>query len=96
VVRNSERLNAVAGIAAVSAVIAMILILSNLAVLEPLVSEIVRQLPAWEGNPDQLFNQLARIRVQIPDMYEVAALVAIAAFLTLSLTSTYAASKIAR
>lgn len=94
--KNSDKLNAFAGIAAVSAVIAMVLVLSNLFVIVPLASDFISQIPAWTGNVEDLFRELTQIDVRLQSVNEGMALLAIGGLMTLSITSTVAAAKIAR
>jgi hypothetical protein len=94
--KSPDKLNALAGIAAVSAVIAMVLILSNLPILTLISSDFASQMPAWSGSFDNLLAQLIQFRVPLPSMVDAIALVAIAGFVALSVTSTVAASKLTR
>jgi hypothetical protein len=94
--RNEEKVNALAGVAAISAVVAMVLILLNLSLVIPLVSSLASQVPAPPNNFDDLAGQLTRLQIQQPNAMESVALLGIASFLVLSLTSTVAVSRIAR
>lgn len=92
--RKDDKLQLLAGIAAISAVIAMVLILSNLFVIMPLVSEFVNQLPASAATMEDLIGQLSNVKVHIPNGIDRIALLAITGFMVLSITSTVAVSKI--
>jgi hypothetical protein len=94
--RNEEKVNALAGIAATSAVVAMVLILLNLSVVMPLASSLASQVPAAPTSLDDLMGWIAQVRIQQPSAIDSVALVGIAAFLVISITSTVAVSKIAR
>ncbi|HEV8386700.1 MAG TPA: hypothetical protein VGQ03_03670 [Nitrososphaera sp.] len=92
--RKDDKLQLLAGIAAISAVIAMVLILSNLFVIIPLVSEFVNQLPASAATIEDLLGQLSNVKVHVPNGIDRIALIAITGFMVLSITSTVAVSKI--
>ena len=94
--RRDEKLNALAGIASISAVVAMVLILSNLPVISSLITSIATQLPAPAASVDETIGELAKVNVQPPSMLEGIALLAIAGFVALSISSTVAVSKIVR
>ena len=94
--RNEEKVNALAGIAAISAVVAMVLILLNLSVVMPLVSSLVTQIPAPPTSFDDLTGQLAQLRIQQPSAVDSVALLGIAVFLVISVSSSVAVSRIAR
>ena len=92
--RKDDKLQLLAGIAAISAVIAMVLILSNLFVLIPLVSEFVNQLPASAASIEDIIGQLSNVKIHFPNGIDRIALLAITGFMVLSITSTVAVSKI--
>lgn len=92
--RKADKLQLLAGIAAVSAVIAMVLILSSLPVIVPLLSEFISQLPASAVSAEEIIGRLAQIRVATPNVIDLFALLAIAGFMFLSITTTVAVSKI--
>jgi hypothetical protein len=94
--RNEEKVNALAGIAAISAVVAMVLILLNLSVVMPLASSLASQVPAQPTSFDDLAGQLAQLRVQRPSAVDSVALLGIAAFIVISISSTAAVTKLAR
>jgi hypothetical protein len=95
--RNEEKVNALAGIAATSAVVAMVLILLNLSVVMPLASSLASQVPpATPTSLDDLMGWIAQVRIQQPSAIDSVALLGIAAFLVISIASTAAVSKIAR
>ena len=94
--RNEEKVNALAGIAAISAVVAMVLILLNLPVVTSLASSLVSQVPAPPTSFDDLAGQLAQLRMQQPNAVDSVALLGIAAFLVISISSSVAVSRIAR
>lgn len=92
--RKDDKLQLLAGIAAISAVIAMVLILSNLSVIIPLLSEFVNQLPSSAATIEDLLGQLSNVKVHAPSGIDRIALLAITGFMVLSITSTVAVSKI--
>ena len=92
--RKNDQLQLLAGVAAVSAVIAMVLILSSLPVLIPLLSEFIGQLPASAASAEDIVGQLAEVKVHTPNIIDAIALLAIAGFMVLSISSTVAVSKI--
>jgi uncharacterized protein YybS (DUF2232 family) len=92
--RKDDKLQLLAGIAAISAVIAMVLILSNLFLIIPLVSEFINQLPASAATLEDLLGQLSNVKVHVPNGIDRIALIAITGFMVLSITSTVAVSKI--
>ena len=94
--RNEEKVNALAGVAATSAVVAMILILLNLSVLVPLASSLASQFPAMPSSFDELAMHLTQLRIQQPSATDSVSLLGIASFLVISITSTAAVSRIAR
>jgi uncharacterized protein YybS (DUF2232 family) len=92
--RKDDKLQLLAGIAAISAVIAMVLILSNLFVIIPLLSEVINQLPSSAATIEDLLGQLSNVKVHVPNGIDRIALLAITGFMVLSITSTVAVSKI--
>jgi len=92
--RKDDKLQLLAGIAAISAVIAMVLILSNLFLIIPLVSKFINQLPASAATLEDLLGQLSNVKVHVPNGIDRIALIAITGFMVLSITSTVAVSKI--
>ena len=92
--RKDDKLQLLAGVAAVSAVIAMVLILSNLFIIIPLLTEFIGQMPVSAASMDDIIGQLARVNVQAPNGIDLVALLATASFLIISISSTAAVSKL--
>ena len=92
--RKDDKVQLLAGMAAVSAVIAMVLILSNLSVLVPILSDFNSQLPASATSTEDAIEQLTRVKVPTLNLIDALALMAITGFTVLSISSTVAVSKI--
>lgn len=94
--RNSDKVNAIAGVAALSALIAAILIVSNLEIISSLLNSLASQMPLWTERPEDILQQLLQIRLPLPDIVEGLTIYVVMGLLVLSIGSTLAAAKIRR
>ncbi|HKU48391.1 MAG TPA: hypothetical protein VJP79_00450 [Nitrososphaera sp.] len=94
--RNADKLNAIAGVAALSALVAALLIVSNMEQVKFTLSSIASQMPAWTSQPNEIVQQLVQIRVQFASMSESLTVYTIGGLVGLSITTTVAAAKIYR
>lgn len=93
--RSHDKVNAMCGLAAISALVAALLIVSNSDLVLKLLSSFVIEMPPGFGVQD-IIQQLAQIKVTLPNSAERSVIFAIAGFLAISITSTVAAAKIRR
>ncbi len=94
--KSDDKINAIAGIAALSALVAMLLTLSNLGVILPLVSSFIVEITPESLQADEIVQQLAEVRVPLPDTGAGIMIGAIGGFIAISITSTVTAAKIRR
>ena len=94
--RNSDRVNAIAGVAALSALIAALIIVSNLDAMTSLFSVFAIQMPSWTGRVEDILPQLLQINVPLPDIAEGLSVYVTMGLVTLSIGSAFAAAKIRR
>jgi hypothetical protein len=90
---KTEKVNALAGVAAISAVVAMVLTLSYLSVIMALASAIASQIPTSIESVDDLVSKLVQLRVQPPGVIEAIALLGVVGFIAVSISATVALSK---
>jgi hypothetical protein len=95
-VRNSDKVNAVAGVAALSGLIAAILIVSDLDAISSLLYTLADQLPSWTGRPEDILPQLSQVSLPLPDIIEGLNIYAIMGLLVLSVGLTTAAARMRR
>lgn len=95
-VKNSDKVNAVAGVAALSGLTAAILIVSDLDAISSLLYTIAGQLPSWTGRPEDIFPQLSQVNLTFPGIVEGLNIYAIMGLLGLSVGLTTVAARIQR
>lgn len=93
---SDDKINAVCGVAAVTALVATLLIISSLNLLLTFASAFVIDLPLDVTRVGDIVQQLLQIKVPVPDATEALVLSAIAGFAAISITTTVAAVKISR
>ena len=91
---SDDKINAVCGIAAVTALVATLLIISSLNLLVTFASAFVINVPLHVTRADDMIQQLLRIKIPVPDTTEGLVLSAIAGFAAIAITTTVAAVKI--
>ena len=91
--RKEDKLHAFTGVAGVSALIAMILILSNLSVVVQMLSALAVQMPTSAASFEDIAEQIFQIRVDVPSAIDIVVLSAIAGLVFLAIASAAAASR---
>ena len=94
--RSSDKVNAIAGVAALSALIAALLTVSNLDATISFFSVFASQMPSWTGRAEDILPQLSQINIPLPNIAEGLNVYLIMGLVTVSISSTLAAAKIRR